>query len=41
MLLPMVEPRERARSRINKKTIWTFTSLSTAVRLIGAALIIH
>ena len=38
MLLPMVEPTDNARRRIKRNTICTFTCLSTAVRLIGAAL---
>jgi len=38
MLLPTVDPRDNARSRTKRKTIWTLTCLSTAVRLIGAAL---
>lgn len=38
MLLPMVEPIDRASSKQNKNTIWTLTCRSTAVRLIGAAL---
>ena len=38
MLLPMVEPRERASRRMNRNTICTLTCRSTAVRLMGAAL---
>lgn len=38
MLLPIVEPTDRTRRRIKRKTICTLTCRSTAVRLIGAAL---
>lgn len=41
ILLPIVEPTERARRRINRNTIWAFTCLSTAVRLTGVALQKH
>jgi hypothetical protein len=38
MLAPTVEPADSASSRMNRKTICKLTCRSTAVRLIGAAL---
>ena len=38
MLLPMVEPTDSTKRKMNKNTMWTLTCRSTAVRLIGAAL---
>lgn len=38
ILAPIVEPIDNARRTMNKNTICTLTCLSTAVRLIGAAL---
>ena len=38
ILLPTVEPTDRTRRRMKRKTICELTCRSTAVRLIGAAL---
>jgi len=39
MLLPIVLPTDKANSRPNKNMMWMLTCRSTAVRLIGAALV--